>query len=84
MIWAYIAIALSILGYVQSMPAFSDPYFLQASNTTLQDRQVSQNKWKLQIEYSGKTFFDGWDFFNTGGEPKIRKIRARPEEVADE
>ncbi|OCF33123.1 hypothetical protein I316_05168 [Kwoniella heveanensis BCC8398] len=30
---------------------------------TLEERQVRQLDWELQIAYEGKTFFDGWDFF---------------------
>jgi hypothetical protein len=34
----------------------------------LTERQAG-SPYKLQIEYSGKTFFDGWDFFDDPGEP---------------
>jgi hypothetical protein len=30
-------------------------------------RQSPNKKWELQIEYSGRTFFDGWEFFDVPG-----------------
>jgi hypothetical protein len=37
-----------------------------------QSEQGEGDEWKLQIEYAGETFFDGWDFFSEPGESRWR------------